>query len=89
MLHASTSPFYPIIVSNDITAAMMDGPGGVALTGESIAEAVAFRQTMGRVNRQFAAKKEWFFKTWNPEFIKARTKTGGGKKVRFEEASPE
>ena len=28
MMHASTSPLYPIIVSNDITAAMMDGPGG-------------------------------------------------------------
>ena len=37
MLHASTSPLYPIIVSNDITAAMMDGPGGPALTDESIA----------------------------------------------------
>jgi len=85
MLHASTSPFYPIIVSNDITAAMMDGPGGPALTGESIAEAVAFRQTMGRVHRQFAAKKQWFFKTWNPDFIKGK----GGKKVRFEEASPD
>ena len=85
MLQASTSPFYPIIVSNDITAAMMDGPGGVALTTESINEAVAFRQTMGRVNRQFAAKKEWFFKTWNPDSIKGK----GGKKVRFEEASPD
>ncbi len=54
MMHASTSPFYPIIVSNDVTAAMMDGPGGRALTDESIEEAVAFRQTMGRVHRQFA-----------------------------------
>jgi arginine decarboxylase len=85
MLHASTSPFYPIIVSNDITAAMMDGPGGPALTGESIAEAVAFRQTMGRAHRQFAAKKEWFFKTWNADFIKGPK----SKKVRFEDASPE
>ena len=85
MLHASTSPLYPIIVSNDITAAMMDGPGGPALTGESIAEAVAFRQTMGRANRQFAAKKEWFFKTWNADFVKGK----GGKKVRFEDASPD
>ena len=54
MMHASTSPLYTIIVSNDITAAMMDGPGGVALTNESIEEAVAFRQTMGRVHREFA-----------------------------------
>src|SRR5215510_8912778 len=86
MLHASTSPFYPIIVSNDITAAMMDGPGGVALTTESINEAVAFRQTMGRVNKQFADKGQWFFNTWNADTVKdAKT----GRKVRFEDASPE
>ena len=57
MMHASTSPLYPIIVSNDITAAMMDGPGGLALTSESIEEAVAFRQTMGRVHREFAREE--------------------------------
>ncbi len=32
MMHASTSPLYPIIASNDVSAAMMDGPGGAALT---------------------------------------------------------
>ena len=67
MMHASTSPFYPIIVSNDVTAAMMDGPGGLALTTESIEEAIAFRQTMGRVHRQFAEQRDWLFNTWNPE----------------------
>ena len=67
MMHASTSPFYPIIVSNDVTAAMMDGPGGPALTAESIEEAVAFRQTMGRVHRQFVDSGDWFFNTWNRE----------------------
>jgi len=69
MMHASTSPLYPIIVSNDVTAAMMDGPGGLALTSESIEEAIAFRQTMGRVHRQFAEKGDWFFNTWNPDRI--------------------
>ena len=67
MMHASTSPFYPLIVSNDVTAAMMDGPGGLALTTESIDEAIAFRQTMGRVHRQFVEEGDWFFNTWNPE----------------------
>ncbi len=88
MLHASTSPLYPIIVSNDITAAMMDGPGGPTLTNESIQEAVSFRQTIGRVNREFARKKEWFFKTWNPDTVSI----GGRKsrrKVRFEDAPPD
>jgi arginine decarboxylase len=69
MMHSSTSPLYPIIASNDVTAAMMDGPGGIALTTESIQEAVAFRQTIGRIHKDFATKKEWFFSTWNPEVV--------------------
>jgi arginine/lysine/ornithine decarboxylase len=63
----------------------MDGPGGPTLTNESIQEAVAFRQTMGRVHREFKEKKQWFFKTWNPDTVKPKS----GKKVRFEDASPE
>ncbi len=86
MMHASTSPLYTIIASNDITAAMMDGPGGIALTNESIEEAVAFRQAMGRVHRQFTAKKDWFFNTWNADKVKQGK---GAKKVAFEDASPE
>ncbi|MFQ9935552.1 MAG: arginine decarboxylase [Phascolarctobacterium faecium] len=54
MMQASTSPNYPIIASNDITAAMMDGKGGKALTDESIHEAVAFRQLMAKLNADFA-----------------------------------
>jgi arginine/lysine/ornithine decarboxylase len=86
MLHASTSPFYPIVVSNDITAAMMDGPGGPTLTGESIQEAVAFRQTLCRVHREISQKGDWFFRTWNADSVKA---SRSAKKVRFEDASPE
>ena len=85
MMHASTSPLYPIIVSNDITAAMMDGPGGRALTDESIQEAVEFRQTMGRVHRQFADKGDWFFNTWNADTVK----DADGHAIAFEHASPE
>ena len=87
MMHASTSPLYPIIVSNDITAAMMDGPGGPTLTDESIQEAVAFRQTMGRVHRQFAEKGEWFFKTWNAG--QRQASASPARRCRFEDASPE
>jgi arginine/lysine/ornithine decarboxylase len=83
MMHASTSPLYTIIVSNDVTAAMMDGPGGVTLTSESIEEAVAFRQTMGRVRRQFADRQDWFFNTWNPDEV---TDPATGRTARFEEA---
>src|SRR6476620_3982765 len=85
MMQASTSPLYTIIVSNDVTAAMMDGPGGVALTNESIEEAVAFRQTMGRVQREFEKKGDWFFNTWNADQVKGKN----GRKVAFADASPE
>jgi len=86
MMQASTSPLYTIIVSNDITAAMMDGPGGAALTNESIEEAVAFRQTVSRVHREFAKKGEWFFNTWNADQVAEKK---NGKKVAFADASPE
>jgi len=86
MMHASTSPLYTIIVSNDVTAAMMEGPGGLALTNESIQEAVAFRQTMARVHREIAVKKGWFFNTWNAETVRDPK---SGKRVRFEDAQPE
>ena len=85
MMQASTSPLYTIIVSNDVTAAMMDGPGGVALTNESIEEAVAFRQSMGRVHKQFQDKGDWFFRSWNADQVKE----GKGKAVAFHDASPE
>ena len=85
LMHASTSPLYPVIVSNDIAAAMMDGPGGRAITEESIQEAVSFRQTMGRVFHQFSDQGEWFFNSWNPETVK----DDGGEPVPFEWASPD
>jgi arginine decarboxylase len=86
MLHASTSPLYPIIVSNDITAAMMDGPGGPTLTNESIQEAVSFRQTMGRVHKEFADKGQWFFRSWNADTVRGKE---SGKRIAFHEASPQ
>jgi arginine/lysine/ornithine decarboxylase len=67
MMHASTSPNYAIIASNDVTAAMMDGPSGPALTGEAIREAIAFRQTMARMAAEYATRGSWFFTAWQPE----------------------
>lgn len=69
MMHASTSPQYAIIASNDVSAAMMDGPGGRALTSESIHEAIAFRQMMSRLHAEFAARGEWFFNAWQPDTV--------------------
>jgi arginine decarboxylase len=86
MMHASTSPQYAIIASNDIAAAMMDGPSGEALTGESIAEAIAFRQTLARLNAEFEAKGEWFFSAWQPDTV---DQGKGRRKTSFHLADPQ
>ena len=67
MMHTTTSPLYPIVASNDIASAMMDGRAGYSLTQEVIREAVDFRQTVGRIRRTFQEKNDWFFKPWNAE----------------------
>ena len=82
LMHVSTSPLYPIIASNDVTAAMMDGPGGLALTSEAIQEAIAFRQTLARIHRQFDESGDWFFNAWNAPTVT----DASGARVPFESA---
>jgi len=83
MMHATTSPLYAIIASNDISSAMMDGAGGTMLTTEVIREAVDFRQAVARIHRRHQTSNDWFFKPWNAEQVKdPRT----GKTYAFEEA---
>ncbi len=84
MMHASTSPQYAIIASTDVSAAMMDGAGGQLLTGEAIAEAISFRQTMARLQADFRARGDWFFGVWQPETVR-----DGGKDIPFAEAAAE
>jgi arginine decarboxylase len=80
---ASTSPLYALIASNDVAAAMMDGPAGTALTQEVIDEAVACRLAVARVRQEFLAKKDWFFAPWNAEEVRD-PKTG--KRIPFHQA---
>jgi arginine decarboxylase len=67
---ASTSPLYALIASNDVAAAMMDGPAGQVLTQECIEEAIACRLAVARARQEFRAKKDWFFAPWNAEQVK-------------------
>ena len=83
---ASTSPLYPLIASNDVAAAMMDGPAGKALTQECIDEAVACRLALARLSREFSGKEDWFFAPWNAPQVTIRH---SGKRVPFEYAPPE
>ena len=84
MMHASTSPLYAIIASNDVAAGMMAGRGGQVLTTESIEEAVAFRKALARTAHDFAP--DWFFRGWQPDRVTVPTT---GKKVAFHDAPDE
>ena len=65
LMHTSTSPQYAIIASCDVSAAMMEPPGGTALVEESIAEALDFRRAMRKVDDEWG--KDWWFKVWGPD----------------------
>jgi len=67
LMHTSTSPQYAIIASCDVSAAMMDSPGGTTLVEESIAEALDFRRAMRKVDDEFGA--DWWFKVWGPDHL--------------------
>jgi arginine/lysine/ornithine decarboxylase len=65
LMHTSTSPQYAIIASCDVSAAMMEPPGGTRLVEESIIEALDFRRAMRKVDDEWG--KDWWFKVWGPE----------------------
>jgi arginine/lysine/ornithine decarboxylase len=85
MMHASTSPLYPLLASIDVSAGMMDGAGGQALMTESIREAVDFRQMVSRLHAEHAAKGDWFFDAWQPPTAVDED----GKETPFYAADPE
>ena len=84
MMHASTSPLYTIIASNDITSAMMDGLGGTDADQRVHRGGGCVPPDDGppaRALRQ--GKRDWFFNTWNATDV---TVLGGRKRVPFHEA---
>ncbi len=68
LMHTSTSPQYAIIASLDVSAAMMEPPGGTALVEESIIEALDFRRAMHKVDQEFG-ENDWWFQVWGPEDV--------------------
>lgn len=73
MMHSSTSPLYTIIASCDVSSKMMDGAGGRTLTTESIEEAIRFRRTMARIEREIGHMRtpaDWWFSMWQPDMVR-------------------
>lgn len=90
MMHGTTSPFYPLIASLDVAAAMMDEPAGPTLMDETIQDAISFRQAMASIAHRLRAASEngdgWFFGIYQPEQV---TDPATGDRIDFEEAEDE
>ena len=87
MMHGTTSPFYPLIASLDVAAAMMDDPAGPTLMDETIQDAISFRQAMSSIAHRLRAEAEngegWFFRVYQPESV---LDPATGDRIIFEEA---
>ena len=70
MMHGTTSPFYPLIASLDVAAAMMDEPAGPTLMSETLQDAISFRKAMSSIaHRLREAEQGWFFRLYQPEYV--------------------
>jgi len=87
MMHGTTSPFYPLIASLDVAAAMMDEPAGHTLMYETIQDAIGFRKAMSSVAHRLRAAElngdGWFFRLYQPEHV---TDPETGDKLLLEDA---
>jgi arginine decarboxylase len=73
MMHGTTSPFYPMIASIDVAAAMMDEPAGHTIMEETLGDAISFRKAMSSVAHRLRIAEEngdgWFFRIYQPERV--------------------
>jgi arginine/lysine/ornithine decarboxylase len=76
LLHASTSPFYPLFSSLDVGAQMMKGRNGFHLWNDAIRMAVEMRKTIRYLQRRFEKEAggagspgAWFFDPFVPDVV--------------------
>jgi len=89
MLHASTSPFYPLFASLDVGAHMMKGPAGEALWDDTIRLAIELRKKIRAIKREVETHetdpaRRWFFDPFVPDVVQLRD-AGEATQVRWED----
>lgn len=66
LMHASTSPFYPLFASLDVNAQIMKD-SGYELLSKALDTAIRFRSAVRRAEERYAKNGEWWFKAWQPQ----------------------
>jgi ornithine decarboxylase len=74
MLHASTSPFYPLFASLDVGAQMMRGRSGEVLWDDTVRLGIELRKKVRAITREFKEKEKdptrhWFFEPFVPDRV--------------------
>jgi ornithine decarboxylase len=75
LLHASTSPFYPLFASLDVGAQMMKGRSGEVLWDDTVRLGIEIRKKLRAIRREFEDKERdparcWFFDPFVPDRVK-------------------
>ena len=91
MLHASTSPFYPLFASLDVGAQMMKGRSGEVLWDDTIRLGIELRKKVRAIRREFEDKEKdparrWFFEAFVPDRV-SLTDAHGTREVAWESVS--
>jgi ornithine decarboxylase len=91
MLHASTSPFYPLFASLDVGAQMMKGRSGEVLWDDTIRLGIELRKKVRAIRREFEDKEKdparrWFFEAFVPDRV-SLTDAHGTREVAWENVS--
>jgi len=93
MLHASTSPFYPLFASLDVGAQMMKGRSGVVLWDDTIRLGIELRKKVRAIRREFEHKEKdparrWFFDVFVPDRLAVPGRDGAPEReIAWEEVS--
>ncbi len=74
MMHASTSPFYPLFASLDVGAQMMKGRSGEVLWDDTIRLGIEIRKKLRATAAEFRAResepaRQWFFDPFVPDVV--------------------
>src|SRR5262249_48671379 len=87
LLHASTSPFYPLFASLDVGAQMMKGRSGEVLWDDTIRLGIEIRKKIRAVAKEFKEletdpARQWFFDPFVPDRVVCK-----GKELAWEDVS--
>ncbi len=94
LLHASTSPFYPLFASLDVGAQMMKGKSGEVLWDDTIRLGIELRKKLRAVAREYAQKysdpaHNWFFDPFVPDVVTLHGADGEQVPTRWEDVPTE